>query len=115
MLMARNHRFSECFLVSTVNDMTCATPTTLLRSELTELDLLTEAADLIAEDGIAAHEPTAESMVAIARRHRLTEILCRVLSDRTAPAVARERAYGRLAVELAASRARTFRSGGLAA
>lgn len=51
-------------------------------------------------DGIAAHEDEAEQVVAAARRAGLSPVLVGVLADRTEPAPARTRSFGRLAMAL---------------
>lgn len=69
----------------------------------TFLRALDRAAHDIAEDGIDAHPAMVDHLVRVARRHGLSPTLATVLADPTAPAVARERAFGRLAATLAAA------------
>lgn len=52
-------------------------------------------------DGITAHEDAASVVVAAATRRGITPILVDILADRREPSVARQRAFGRLALALA--------------
>lgn len=54
----------------------------------------------IAADGIEAHEDAARMLVAAASRKGLPAILTQILADRREPSVARQRAFGRLALAL---------------
>lgn len=56
-------------------------------------------------DGIGAHEDLADSLVAAASRYGLCPVLVDVLADPNEPSVARERAFGRLALALTRSAA----------
>jgi len=76
---------------------------------------LDRSAYSIAEQGIGVHETVVDRLVTAARRHRLTAGLVDLLADRAAPPIARERAYGMLAAELAAASTRSAHSSGLAA
>jgi hypothetical protein len=51
-------------------------------------------------DGIAGHEDLARAVVAAASSRGLCPVLVDVLADPTEPSVARERAFGRLALSL---------------
>lgn len=53
-------------------------------------------------DGIGAHEDEADRVVAAARRAGLSPILVGVLADRSEPAPARTRSFGRLTHALSA-------------
>jgi hypothetical protein len=52
-------------------------------------------------DGIGAHEDSARAVVDAARSRGLGSILIEILADRREPSVARQRAFGRLALALA--------------
>jgi hypothetical protein len=69
-----------------------------------ELDRL---AHRIADDGIAAHEPFVQHIARRAATFGLAPIATAILADRTAPPVARERAFGRVAAALERQRQRT--------
>jgi hypothetical protein len=58
-------------------------------------------AEGIAADGITAHEAAVTHVLAAARTARLNPVLVAVLADPREPAVARGRAFGRIAVALA--------------
>ena len=57
-------------------------------------------AQRIAELGIERVERGVSELIQAALRHSLSPVLVAVLGDATAPPVARERAFGRLATEL---------------
>jgi len=61
---------------------------------------LADWAARIEADGIAAHEDLARSVVAAASGRGLCPVLVDVLADPREPSVARERAFGRLALSL---------------
>ncbi|MBA3605664.1 MAG: hypothetical protein H0W46_06785 [Acidimicrobiia bacterium] len=73
-----------------------STPTTLLQTPLTDL------ARAIDTDGLAHHEAALRDVVAAARRAGLSPVLAGVLGDPGQPDVARLRAFGLLASQLAA-------------
>lgn len=52
-------------------------------------------------DGIGAHEDLSKAMVDAATRRGLKPVLIEILADRREPSVARQRAFGRLALALA--------------
>lgn len=54
----------------------------------------------VEKDGITAHEDTAAVVVEAATRKGLRPILIDILADRREPSVARQRAFGRLALAL---------------
>lgn len=70
---------------------------------------LSRWASRIAADGIEAHEDLAGNVVDAASRRGLCPVLVDVLADTTEPAVARERAFGRLALALTLAREATSR------
>ena len=57
---------------------------------------LEDLAWAIARDGIEHHEAAVASAVALARSNGLDGALVELVADRAQPAVARERAFGRL-------------------
>jgi hypothetical protein len=63
---------------------------------------LTTLAYRIAADGIRAHDTAVATIAAVARSRGVCRTLAALLEDRSAPAVARERAFGRIAELLAA-------------
>ncbi len=65
-------------------------------------------AEAIATDGIAAHEQCLAGLLAGARSAAVSPVLISVLADPREPAAARERAFGRIAMELATPHARSF-------
>jgi hypothetical protein len=72
-------------------------------TSLTTPASLDDLAWAISVDGIAAHLPAVRLVTAAARRCGVNPTLVAVLADATAPAVARERAFGLVAVALATS------------
>jgi hypothetical protein len=56
----------------------------------------------VAADGPAAHDAALADLARRALAAGVDPVLCAVVADRSAPAVARERALGRIAVALAA-------------
>ena len=56
---------------------------------------------VVDRDGIAAHEDAAQAVVDAATRKGIRPILVEILADRREPAVARQRAFGRLTLALA--------------
>ena len=60
----------------------------------------------LAFDGIGGHEPAVRDVVRAARRAAVSPVLTDILADPRQPEVARLRAYGRIAVRLAALDAR---------
>jgi hypothetical protein len=83
---------------------------TLTRPHRTSTAPATAGGDLerlaraVAEEGPTAHE---EALVALARRALgagVDPVLCRILVDRSEPAVVRQRAFGRVALGLAGRR-----------
>jgi hypothetical protein len=111
MFNTRDHCYTECFALFTVIGMRTTSPST---SPGTALDAsLDDLAHLIARDGIEAFESDITRLVVRLRttgpatdcdRHR---VLVQLLSDHSAPAVARERAFGELTGQLAGSACRT--------
>lgn len=69
-------------------------------SVVTDGRTLADWAARIDADGIAAHEDLASSVVAAASSRGLCPVLVDVLADPREPSVARERAFGRLALSL---------------
>ena len=63
-------------------------------------DTLSVWAARIDADGIAAHEDAAQRLAAVASSRGLCPVLVDVLADPREPSVARERAFGRLALSL---------------
>jgi hypothetical protein len=66
-------------------------------------DPWSDLAARLAEYGPAAVHDELARFAAHARRHGVTPLLVAVVADPTQPDVARQRAFGRIAVELAAS------------
>lgn len=77
--------------------------TTVTAATSLEIGTLAEA---IATDGIAAHEQRLAAVLVGARSAAVSPVLISVLADSREPAAARERAFGRIAMKLAASRTR---------
>ena len=69
----------------------------------------TDLADLawdLASDGFVGREPTVRQVVRTARAAGVSPVLAAVLGDAREPEIARLRAFGRIAAELAARDAR---------
>jgi hypothetical protein len=98
--MTRDHRFTEYLGFRTVNRMTSAV-TSAVTSAATFDSYLDNLGFLIARGGIAGFESDISRLVVHLRATGLCGPLTDVLDDRHAPAVARERAFGRLMVQLA--------------
>jgi hypothetical protein len=70
-----------------------------------------DLADRLATHGPRAVDRELARLVEHARRHPVTPVLLTILADRDQPDVARERAFGRIVVELeAAGRSTTHRA-----
>jgi len=65
--------------------------------------LLPDLAAAVERDGVAAHHRHLRQVALDARRAGLSPVLADVLADADAPEVARLRAFGRLAAQLAGS------------
>lgn len=63
----------------------------------------TELAEAVVEDGFGAHRAALAALFAGARRHGVCETLIGVAADPSAPAVARERALGKVVVRYVAA------------
>jgi hypothetical protein len=70
-------------------------------TSLTSPASLDDLAQAISVDGIAAHLPAVREVAGAARRAGLSSVAVTVLDDDDAPAIARERAFGLVAVALA--------------
>ncbi len=70
------------------------------RPRVLDAEALTDWSFAVERDGIAAHEDTATAVVEAATRKGLRPILIDILADRREPSVARQRAFGRLALAL---------------
>lgn len=79
------------------------TPTTRPAESIPGMDRreLNRLAGAIDADGIGAHEQAVTTVLSLARGAGVCAVVVDVLADRAEPAVARERAFGRVAVELA--------------
>ena len=71
-------------------------------------DRLDRLAHLIARDGITAHEAAVGQIARRAAAWGLAPTATAVLADRTAPPVARERAFARVVATLERERMRAF-------
>ena len=76
------------------------TPAPPARKEL-DAALLIQLGFAVDRDGIGAHEDAAQLLVDAATRRGVRPILTEILADRREPTVARQRAFGRLAMALA--------------
>lgn len=76
------------------------TPAAPARKEL-DAALLIQLGFAVDRDGIGAHEDAAQLLVDAATRRGVRPILTEILADRREPTVARQRAFGRLAMALA--------------
>lgn len=68
----------------------------------TAIDALLGIGEAIVADGLAAHEHALAELVAAARSLGVPPVLVDVVADPAGPSVPRERALGRVLVELAA-------------
>ncbi len=73
----------------------------LPRRELLDAATLIRLGFAVDNDGIGAHEGAAQMLVDAATRKGLCPVLIQILADRREPSVARQRAFGRLALALA--------------
>jgi hypothetical protein len=73
----------------------------LPQRELLDAAALIRLGFAVDEDGIGAHEDAAQMLVDAATRKGLCPVLIQILADRHEPSVARQRAFGRLALALA--------------
>ncbi len=72
---------------------------------------LEDLAWAIARDGIERHEAEVDQAVTLAHSFGLSRLLVELVADRDQPAVARERAFGRLALTPAARHGADSRRG----
>lgn len=79
---------------------TTTAPHTTIRPSVSMLVRLGAA---IAADGLDQHEPAVADLAGRALAAGIDPVLCAVLADRSAPTVARERAFGRVSLALAAA------------
>lgn len=84
----------------TVTEPTATAPVRPIRSTL-DPEMLVQLGFAVDRDGIAAHEDAAQLLVDAAVRRGVRPILTEILADRREPTVARQRAFGRLAMALA--------------
>jgi hypothetical protein len=90
MVMTKNHRFSYSFDVRRVAHMNC-------------IDAIARTIDRLGIDAVS--ESDIDVIAALASATDASPVLTSVFIDRTAPAPVRERAFGRLASQIASGAA----------
>jgi hypothetical protein len=65
--------------------------------------MLSDLAESVAAGGIGAVLAELPAVLSMARRQGVADVLVRILADPAAPAVARERAFGRVAAAIASA------------
>lgn len=80
-----------------------------MNTNAAQLDRIIRMGEVIARDGIAATGVDVLLLAHDARDHGVDEVVINVLVDEGAPAVVRERAFGRVASALVAAQARQGR------